>query len=330
MIEIKRGRITRPQRVVIYAPEGLGKSTIASQLAKPLFLDFENGTCNLDVARIKPAHLGEVESALIELARNPQGFETLVIDTADWLEELVIAQVLLDGKKPSIEAFGYGKGWVMVAERFNGLLKLLDDCAKKMNVLVLAHSHVKRMELPDTPAFDHYELKLSKQVGPLLREWCDALLFGNWKTIVKVDDNERAKATNRSGKERVLRCQHSSIADAKNRHGLSEEEPWGLPTLAKIFAPIETTAQPTPAKPEEPKPAPKPAPETVDEIPGNEPINSEWARLCWPIEQEVNAFLLGGGRIKPGQTWRDVGADYAARAVGNPIRFVEAVRGRKA
>jgi hypothetical protein len=343
-LQIQRGLVKRPQRVVIYAPEGLGKSTLASQLASPLFLDFEKGTHHLDVARLEPSTLTDVDAVLAALAKDSQGFQTLVVDTIDWLEELVIQDVCRVHKKAGIEDFGYGKGYTVLCERFNGLLLALDRVAAKMDVLCLAHSHVKRLELPETPPFDHYELKLSKQVAPLVREWCDALLFGNWKTIIKQGDDDRTKATSGSGKERRLFTSHSTIADAKNRHGLREEEPWSLDTLKRCLAPANA-AQGEPARAgavaaHETKPVPKepvpvhtsqPGPAapvkavSVDEIPGNEPLDPVLVATCQPHEEAVNDFLRARDQIHKGQTWRDVRPDYAARIVSNPARFLRFV-----
>lgn len=234
---IKRGLITRPQRVVIYAAEGLGKTTLASQLDEPIFLDFEQGTHHIDVPRFEPLTLKESEDILKELMKDTQGFKTLVIDTVDWLEELVINDICKTHSKKGIEDFGYGKGHVFLAERFGTTLGLLDQVAKKMNVVLLAHAQVKKFEAPDSAgAYDRYELKLGKHVSALVKEWCDALLFGNWKTkVTERDDGVKSTFKGKGGKERMLYASHSAVADAKNRHGLKEEEPWSPETLNRLF-----------------------------------------------------------------------------------------------
>ena len=40
-MNITRGKIKSAQKVVIYGPEGIGKSTFASQFPNPLFIDTE-------------------------------------------------------------------------------------------------------------------------------------------------------------------------------------------------------------------------------------------------------------------------------------------------
>ena len=52
MLKISKGKQVRAQKVVIYGPEGVGKSTLASDLPSPLFLDAEGGTDHLDCVRV--------------------------------------------------------------------------------------------------------------------------------------------------------------------------------------------------------------------------------------------------------------------------------------
>ena len=50
-MEIIRGKIPCAKKVVIYGPEGIGKSTFASKFPVPLFIDTEGSTKDMDVAR---------------------------------------------------------------------------------------------------------------------------------------------------------------------------------------------------------------------------------------------------------------------------------------
>jgi hypothetical protein len=259
MLPITRGTVRRPQRIVLYAPHGLGKSTLGSGVPDALFIDLEKGTHHLDVARLEPSDLKGFEEIINSLLRDAQGFRTLFIDTLDKLEEFVIADVLRVNDKKSIEAFGYGKGPIIVGERFNDVLALLNKLALKMNIVGLGHVQVKKFELPDSAgAYDRWELKLSKHVRPLVSEWCDALLFGNWKTSTReVEEGDKTKFKGIGGKVRRLFASHSATSDAKNRHGLKEEEEWSVATLNRCLgAPVSTPpavvvkAAPVAAKPD--------------------------------------------------------------------------------
>jgi hypothetical protein len=235
-LAIRRGKIARPQKVVAYGPEGVGKSTLASQTPEPVFLDTEGGTHHLDIVRIDSASTWEqITAAIAALARDGHGFRTLVIDTADWLEKRLIEHLCRKHNKDSIEDFGYGKGWVILGEEFAKFLGSLDDLlAKGMHVLFLAHSQVRKFEAPDQAgSYDRFELKLSKQVAPLLKEWADVVLFGNFVTRVAEKDNGKHRGV--GGKERVLFANHTAAFDAKNRHGLPDKLPFTIEALAPVF-----------------------------------------------------------------------------------------------
>lgn len=236
VIKITRGPIDSAKRVVVYGVEGIGKSTLVSKFPNPVVLDTEDGTRHLDVAR---AAVGEWQSLLLavkELVVDPQGFQTVVIDSADWAEKLLIEWMLSQSGKRSIEDYGFGKGYTMLQEHWS---RFLDSCdalvGRGINVVFVAHSTVKRVSPPDqTDGYDRYEMKLTKQVSPLLREWCDMLLFATYKTKLVEGGDGRLKAT---GKQRVLYAERGPAWDAKNRFGLPEEMPLDWSSLSKVFAP---------------------------------------------------------------------------------------------
>ena len=223
-MEIIHGIQQRAQRVVIYSPEGLGKSTLGSYFPNPLFIDTEDSTAQLNVARLpKPTSWTMLKQQLGEFKNNPMEFQTLVIDTADWAERLCAEEICAigdnSGPKVGIEDFGYGKGFTALAEAFGKMLNFLIDINDLgINIVILAHSHLKKFEQPDeNGAYDRYEMKMEKKTAPLVKEWADIVLFGNYKTIVVENADKKKKA---QGGKRVLYTQHHPCWDAKNRHGL--------------------------------------------------------------------------------------------------------------
>lgn len=235
MLKIKSGKISRAQKVVIYGPEGIGKSTFASKFPDPLFIDTEDSTAQLDIRRLETDGTWDGLIAIVkEVAATPDCCKTLVIDTADWAEQLCVKHILLKYKQESIESFGYGKGYTILGEEFTELLtaskKVIDA---GINVVITAHAKMRKQELPDEAgAFDRWELKLSKQSSPLLKEWADLLLFLNYKTYVVEMDNKAKKA---QGGKRVMYTSHSPVYDAKNRHGLPDVMDLDYDSIAFIF-----------------------------------------------------------------------------------------------
>ncbi|MCC8046427.1 MAG: ATP-binding protein [Clostridiales bacterium] len=237
MLNIKNGKIPRPQKVVIYGAEGVGKTTLAAQFPDPLFIDTEGGTAHMDVRRIdRPATWEELLAIINEVAATRDVCKTLVIDTADWAEQLAIVYVCGKYKKAGIEEFGYSKGYVYLAEEFNRFFASLDKViAVGIHVVVTAHAKMRKFEQPDEMgAYDRWETKLTKQVAPLLKEWCDMLLFCNYKTFIVQSDNVMEKAKVQGGK-RVMYTSHHPCWDAKNRHGLPDELDLDFAGIAHIF-----------------------------------------------------------------------------------------------
>lgn len=217
MLNITKGKINRAQKVVIYGPEGIGKSSLAARFPDPLIIDTEGGTAHMDVRRIdKPQTWEELLAIVKEVAATPGVCKTLVIDTADWAEQLITTYLCNKYKQNSIESFGYGKGYTYMAEEFSRLLSSCDLCiAAGIHVVVTAHAKMRKFEQPDEMgAYDRWEMKLSKQTAPLLKEWCDMLLFCNYQTFVVTSENDTKKA---QGGKRVIYTSHHPAWDAKTR-----------------------------------------------------------------------------------------------------------------
>ena len=224
-----------PVKTVLYGPEGIGKSTFASHFPNPVFIDTEGGTKRLNVKRLpQPTSWAMLLDEVAEVRKGSIPCGTLVIDTADWAERLCIQAVCAKAKVNGIEDFGYGKGYTYVKEEFGKLLDALEEVLQAgHNVVVLAHAAITKFEQPDAVGnYDRWSMKTSKQVAPLLREWCETPLFANYKTVVeKVGDGKNAKSK-ASGGRRVLYTAHHPCWDAKNRFDLPEEVPFDYASIA--------------------------------------------------------------------------------------------------
>lgn len=235
MLNITEGKINRALKTVIYGSEGIGKTTFAASFPSPLFIDTEGGTANMDVRRInRPQSWEELLGIVDDVAAEPNVCKTLVLDTADWAESLCTAHVCEKYSQNSIENFAYGKGYTYLAEEFGRLLTALDkviDSGK--NVVITAHAKMRKFEQPDEQgAYDRWEMKLSRQVAPLLKEWCDMLLFINYKTFVITTESNAKKV---QGGKRVIYTSHHPCWDAKNRQGLPDEMDLDFGNIAHLF-----------------------------------------------------------------------------------------------
>lgn len=241
---ISKGIVPTAKKVVIYGPEGIGKTTFAARFPNPVFIDTEGSTKEYDVARFPaPTSWQMLMDEVAEVKKNPQICRTLVIDTADWAEAACFAHVISVGQCKSIEDFGYGKGYVKAKEEFGRLLNELTEVVNAgVNVVVTAHAAMRKFEQPDEMgAYDRWEMKLytsqKTNIAALLKEWADMVLFANYKTFA-VKDGKSGKAKAQGG-QRVMYTTHHPCWDAKNRYGLPDMLPLDYEAIRAV---IETGA----------------------------------------------------------------------------------------
>ena len=239
-MEIIRGKIQKATKVVIYGPEGIGKSTLASMFPEPVFIDTEGSTGRMDVARFPaPTSFTMLLEEIKEVIKDNSICKTLIVDTVDWAEKLCAEAICAERNVNGIEDFGYGKGYTYLKESFGKMLNLLSDAVDKgINVVLTAHAMMRKFEQPDEMgAYDRWELKLSKQCSPLVKEWADMVLFCNYKTIVvNVDNKGVQKGTNKAqGGRHIMYTSHHPCWDAKNRDNLPEELPMEYESIKAVI-----------------------------------------------------------------------------------------------
>ncbi|MGC6173219.1 ATP-binding protein [Lacrimispora sp. 38-1] len=239
-MQIIKGKLPGAKKTVVYGPEGIGKSTFAARFPDPVFIDTEGSTKDMDVARLpEPSSWTMILNQVSDVIKTPNVCKTLIVDTADWAETLCTTSVCTKNQKSSIEDFGYGKGYTYIQEEFGKLLNLLTDVTKVgINVVLTAHAKMRKFEQPDEMgAYDRWEMKLSKGVAPMVKEWADMVLFCNYKTmVVNVDGQGAQKGKNKAqGGRRVMYTTHHSCWDAKNRYGLPDEVPFEYDSIRHII-----------------------------------------------------------------------------------------------
>lgn len=281
-MKIIRGKIPGAKKVVIYGPEGIGKSTFAACFPAPVFIDTEGSTKDMDVDRFEKASSWPM---LLEQVRyvkqNPSVCRTLVVDTADWAEQMCVADLCARFGKNGVEDFGYGNGYVYAKEEWGRFLNALEEVVSTgINVVLTAHAHLRKFEQPDEMgAYDRWELKIGKktssQTAPLLKEWADMVLFANYKTwSVAVDD--KGKKRKAQGGARVMYTSHNPCWDAKNRYGLPEEAPFEYESIRHIIEPDGTS-----------HPAEVPPPVIQKETPSAGSAPQETEQVSIPKEESV-------------------------------------------
>jgi hypothetical protein len=224
---IKKNTSFAAPRVLVYGVEGIGKSTFAAGAPSPVFIQTEDGLGSLAVDHFPVANkVSDVLDAISTLFDGGHDFKTVVIDSLDWLETLIWRDI---EAKYDAKDLAYGKGAMIAADKWreilDGLTALRND--RGMAVILIAHTEIKRFDSPETEPYDRYQPKLQARSSALVREWCDAVLFANYKTMIKKDDVGFNKTVSRgiTNGERLLFTSERPAYMAKNRYSLPESIP---------------------------------------------------------------------------------------------------------
>jgi hypothetical protein len=186
----------RPPRIVIYGTSGIGKSTFAASAPNPIFIPTEDGAAALAVPTFplirqwKNNDGTALTDAFAFLATGEHQFQTAVLDSADWAENILKEQVArdygLDAFDTNAKQLAYGRGGRAVEEYWRKVCDSFTYLRDKrgMGAIIVAHSQVKRFDDPTTEAYDRYILDLQKDSAAVLTEWADIVLFANTQTSV--------------------------------------------------------------------------------------------------------------------------------------------------
>lgn len=260
-MNISRGIMPGAKKVVIFGVEGIGKSTFAAQFPGAVFIDTEGSTRHMDVARFDPPTSWPMLISQVQyVIDHPSVCQTLVIDTADWAEQLMVTYICGKNKWDGLESPGYGKGYQYAAEEWGSQLlnRLSEVVDRGVNVVLTAHAWLRKVDLPEeNVSYDHWEMKTSKKVAPMIREWADLVLFLHYDiTVYKT--NEKDKKGKAAGGVRVMETTHTPYWDAKNRFGLPDKLPLDFGQIAHLFQP-GPVPDPAPVPPLQPVQPPAPA-----------------------------------------------------------------------
>ena len=227
----------QPPRIIIHGDAGIGKTTFGACAPDPIFIQTEAGLGNLDAASFPLASsFVDVMDAIGALYSELHEYKTCVIDSLDWLEPLIWKHVCQRDGKPSIESYGYGKGYAEALdtwlEFFEGITALRNE--RQMMVIMIAHSEMRRVEDPLLPAYDTHTLKLHKRASALAEEFADVILFASMQTNMITEDagfnKTRSRAITTGG--RIMHTVGQPAFTAKNRYAL----PTPLPLTWDAFS----------------------------------------------------------------------------------------------
>lgn len=224
--KIKKTTEHRPPRIVLYGQEKIGKSTFAAAAPNVLFADIEGGLDGIESAKQRTQSWQDMLALITALHEQDHDFETLAVDSIDWLERLIHEQVAREHNVGSLEDIGYGKGYLYSLDLWKqflqGMTSLRDN--KNMTIILIAHSVVKKYNDPSMDSYDRYTLKLHEKAGSYVTEWADAILFARKKIRIEKEDagfNKKVSKAKDLGDTRVLATVESASFVAGHRASLN-------------------------------------------------------------------------------------------------------------
>lgn len=222
---ISRTKRMRAPKIVIAGPGKIGKTTFAAMAPNAIGILTEDGADNVDANAFPLARsLDEVYAAMQTLLTQEHDFQTVFLDSLDWLEPLIHAHVCAQNKWASIEAPGYGKGYVAAAEEWRSLLNGFEALRQQKNiaVILIAHDKIKHFESPLHDGYDQYVLKLHDRAGALVQEWADVIGWANYQVVTTESDAGYGKTETkaRTTGKRILHVEPHPAHMGGNRFGL--------------------------------------------------------------------------------------------------------------
>jgi len=237
----------KPPCIVIYGQHGVGKTTFACSAVRPVVIRTEDGLGVLETPAFPVAdRLGTVLEAIEVLDTTEHKYRTVVLDSADWLEPLIWAEVCAEHNVQNIEQVGggFGKGYVAADKHWKSVLDGFTALRDRgMTVILIAHSEIKTFNAPDTEPYERYQPKLHKRASALVQEWADIIGFAHEEVIVqKTETGFNKKVRRGTGAGRILSLHEQPAYLAKTRYPMPESVPldWSAfaDHLRAAFAPV--------------------------------------------------------------------------------------------
>lgn len=225
---ITRGKRLRAPKIVIYGPPKIGKSTFASSAPSAIGILTEEGLDNIDVAAFPVAKTYEdVFAAINTLTSEAHEFQSVFVDSLDWLEPLILHKVCRDNGVDNIEKIGYGKGYIMADDLWRKFFDAMDALRnnKGMSIICIAHEQINKVRNPTlSEDYDAYSLKLNKRAVAIINEWADVIGFCAHEVMTRQVEsgfnNKETKAIT-TGQRKLHVNPHPAYV-AGNRYGMPD------------------------------------------------------------------------------------------------------------
>ena len=218
---------------------GTHNTTLAAQAPNPIFICTEDGLGTLETPAFPlVTSTQDVAEAIGALFHQEHNYCTVILDSADWLDNLIQAEVKASRSEKEL---AYGRDALLGAEQWRELLDGFNALRthRKMAVILIAHCEIKRFDPPDSDSYERYQPKLMARASAVVQEWADMVLFANFQAYVKTETVGTGKQQTikkaLSAGERLLHTGEKPAYLAKNRYSLPDTLPFSWQALAQAM-----------------------------------------------------------------------------------------------
>lgn len=252
MLQVIKGRVIKPRRIVFHGVAGIGKGTWAAGAPSPIFIQTEDGNDSIGVDRTPVrVTLSEVQQDLRAILLEDHDYRTLVIDTLDNVDVLIQTAIAVSAGADTIGDIDFGRGYLSALKEFRKILFMLDKIrdVRGMTIILICHTKVTKFDDPSTDAYDRYGLQMHAKTADEVMGWADEVLFANYKTYTRTSGSGFKKRNVAAGAgDRVIFTREMPSYYAKNRLDLPPELPMPREGGWDVFAQyLRVGDAPTPA-----------------------------------------------------------------------------------
>ena len=196
------------QTILLYGRAKIGKSTLASQFERPLFLATEAGLNFLEVYKVNITSWEDFLHACAQVASREHEFKTIVIDTIDRLVTYCAEFICELNKVSHPSELPHGKGWHLITVELSRTLHKLANLP--YGLILISHCDLVEIDEP-TRKHTRWSISVGGKNRKVVLNLADLILFIDSK--MKEDKEVR-----------IIRTKPSRNWEAGDRSNLLPEE----------------------------------------------------------------------------------------------------------